>query len=64
MITFFFDCGSIWLGSLPLAFCLTRFTAISIVPLFILCSCVELLKAVIGYFIIRSDFWIRNLTDL
>lgn len=64
MITFFFDCGSIWLGSLPLAFCLTRFTAISIVPLFILCSCVELLKAIIGYFIIRSDFWILNLTTL
>lgn len=62
MITFFFDCGSIWLGSLPLAFCLSRFTAISIVPLFILCSCVELLKAIIGYFIIRSDFWILNLT--
>ena len=63
MITFFFDCGTIWLGSLPLAFCLTRFTAISIVPLFILCSCVEILKAIVGYFIIRSDFWIRNLTE-
>lgn len=64
MITFFFDCGFIWLGSLPLAFCLARFTAIPIVPLFILCSCIELLKAIIGYFIIRGDFWIRNLTEL
>ncbi|MBQ2785292.1 MAG: MATE family efflux transporter [Oscillospiraceae bacterium] len=64
MITFFFDCGFIWLGSLPLAYSLSRFTAIPIVPLFILCSCMELLKSIIGYFIIRSDFWIRNLTEL
>ena len=64
MITFFFDCGSIWLGSLPLAFCLSRFTALSILPIFILCSCVEILKCVIGYFIIRSDSWIRNLSSL
>ena len=64
IITFFFDCGSIWLGSLPLAYCLSRFTAIPIVPLFILCSCVELIKCFIGFFIIRSDSWIRNLTDL
>ncbi len=64
VVTFFFDCGFIWLGSLPLAYCLSRFTAIPIVPLFILCSCAELLKCVIGYFIIRSDFWIRNLTKL
>ncbi len=64
IITFFFDCGSIWLGSLPLAFCLSRFTSIPIVPLFVLCSCVEALKCIIGYFIIRSDSWIRNLTAL
>ncbi len=64
MITFFFDCGSIWLGSLPLAFCLSRFTAIPIVALYILCSSVEALKCVIGYFIIRSDSWIRDLTKL
>lgn len=64
MITFFFDCGSIWLGSLPLAYFLSRFSAVPIVPLFILCSCVELIKCVIGFFIIRSDSWIRNLTSL
>ncbi len=64
MITFFFDCGSIWLGSLPLAFVLSRFTAIPIVPLYILCSCVEAVKCIIGFFIIRSDSWIKNLTAL
>lgn len=64
LITFFFDSGFIWLVCLPLAYCLSRFTAISILPLFIACSCVELLKSIIGFFIIRSDFWIRNLTDL
>ena len=62
IITFLFDCGSIWLVSIPLAFCLSRLTDIPIVPLYALCNSLDLLKCFIGYFILRKGTWIQNLT--
>ena len=47
---------------MPLAFCLSRFTDISIIPLYILCSGTDLLKCAIGYYMIRKGSWIQNLT--
>jgi len=64
MLTFAFDSGSIWLGSLPLAYCLSRFTALPMVPMYILVMGVEALKCIIGFFIIKSDSWIQDLTKL
>lgn len=61
LITFLFDSGFIWLCSVPLAFCLSRFTQISIVPLFAICQSVDVLKCIIGYIMIRGNSWIQNL---
>lgn len=60
-ITFLFDCGSIWILSLPLAFCLTRFTGLPIIPVYILCNCVDIVKCVIGKLLIQKSRWIQNL---
>ncbi len=62
VVTFLFDCGSIWLVSIPLAFCLSRFTDIPILPLYAICNSLDLLKCFIGYFILRRGSWIQNLT--
>lgn len=62
LITFLFDCGSIWLLSIPLAFVLTRFTSLSIIPIFALCNAMDIIKCVIGKFMIRKGTWIQNLT--
>ena len=61
MITFLFDSGFIWMCSAPLAFCLSRYTQIPIVPLYAVCQCVDVLKCIIGYFMIRGNSWIQNL---
>lgn len=61
-ITFLFDGGFIWLIMLPLAFCLTRFTDLPIIPVYILCRGVEIVKCVIGMLLVRSGSWIQNLT--
>jgi putative MATE family efflux protein len=61
-ITFLFDCGSIWALMLPLAFVLTRFTDMPIIPVYILCNSVDIIKCVIGVFLIRGGSWIQNLT--
>lgn len=64
ILTFLFDTCFMWVCVVPLAFCLSRFTDMPIVPLYALCLSTDLLKCVIGYFIIRSKSWIRNLTHL
>ncbi len=61
VITFFFDCGFIWVFCVPLSFILSRFTALPIVPLFILVQAVELIKCVVGFFLVKSKMWVNNL---
>ena len=60
-ITFIFDCGSIWVLMIPLAFFLTRFTNLPIIPVYILCNCMDILKCAIGKFMLQKGNWIQNL---
>ena len=43
-ITFLFDSGFMWICSIPLAFCLSRFTALPILPHFAICQMPDVLK--------------------
>ncbi len=61
-ITFLFDCGFVWACSVPLAFCLSRFTALPILPLYSLCQHPDILKCAIGSFLLKKGSWIQNLT--
>jgi len=60
-ITFLFDCGFMWGLLVPLAFILSRFTDIPILPLYFICQCAEVIKCIVGYFMVRSGVWIQNL---
>ena len=62
-ITFAFDFGFTWFVMIPLAFCLSRFTNISIYLLFPIVTFSELIKSVIGYFMVRSNIWINNIVN-
>lgn len=61
MITFFFDCGFVWIVTIPAAFLLSRFTSLPILVIFSLCQLTDLFKSIIGFFLIRSGIWIQNL---
>ena len=63
VVTFLFDSCFVWTVCVPLAFCLSRFTDIPILPLYILCQSTDLLKSAIGAFMIRQSKWIQNLTQ-
>ena len=63
LLTFAFDVSATWGGYVVLAFCLTRFTDLPIVPIYILVNCVEVLKCIVGYFLVRSKKWIVNLVS-
>lgn len=62
-ITFLFDFGYTWLFMIPLAYILSYFTAMNIHLLFAVVTFSEILKVVIGYFMVKSDVWINNLVD-
>ncbi|MBO7253122.1 MAG: MATE family efflux transporter [Oscillospiraceae bacterium] len=62
MVTFLFDSCFVCCVCVPVAFCLSRFTAISIIPLFITCQSLELLKCAIGAYMLKQGKWIQNLT--
>ena len=60
--TFLIDCGAIWILTLPIAFICSRFTSISILEIFTLCQCVDLLRCGVGFLLIKKGNWIQNLT--
>ena len=61
-ITFLFDSCFVWCVCIPLAYCLSRFTDLSILPLFAICVSTDLVKCVIGASMIKKGKWIQNLT--
>ncbi len=61
LITFIFDSGYMWAVTVPVALCLAFFTNIPIVWLFLSCQIVNVAKAIIGYFFVKSDMWMVNM---
>ena len=63
-VTFLFDSGFVWGINVPLAYCLSRFTGLPIVPLYALCLSTDILKCLVGYLMIRGGGWVQNLTNV
>ena len=62
LFTFIFDSGYVWFCVIPVAFVLSRFTDLPIMPLYISCQSLDVLKCYIGYRMLKQGSWIRNLT--
>ena len=62
LVTFLFDSCFVWCVCVPMAFCLSRFTGIGIVPLYILCQGTDLIKCILGALMLKQGKWIQNLT--
>ena len=60
-ITFLFDSAFVWAVSVPTGLILSRLTPLPIIPLFIICMSRELIKCVIGFFMLRSGKWAKKL---
>lgn len=63
MVTFLFDSCFVWICCVPLAFCLSRFAQLPILPLFAICQAMDLIKCLIGAFMLKQGKWIQNLTQ-
>jgi Na+-driven multidrug efflux pump len=60
-ITFLFDSAYVWAVSVPTGLLLSRLTDLPIIPLFIICNCMELGKCIIGLFMLKSGKWAKKL---
>ena len=61
-VTFLFDSCFMWVVCVPLAYVLSRFTNMPILPLFAICVGTDLIKCVLGAVMLRQGKWIQNLT--
>ena len=61
-ITFFFDCGVLWLITIPVSILLTRFTGWPILAVYACCQGLDIIKCFIGYFLMKKGTWIQNLS--
>ena len=62
LVTFLFDSCFVWGLCVPLAFCLSRFTDISILLLYFIVQATEWIKCALGAYMIKQGKWIQNLT--
>lgn len=62
-ITFLFDCGFLWVLTVPCAYILCRYTTLNIITLYLICQSIQYIKAFAGLLMLRNDFWIQNLAQ-
>lgn len=63
MITFLFDSGFMWVVCIPLAWCLSRLTALPMLQMYAAVQAVDILRAAVGLALVRKGVWINNLTE-
>ena len=62
VLTSFFDSGFLLFCSLPVAFCLSRFTDLPVLTMYVIVCLTESIKLVIGLLMVHKNIWIRQIT--
>lgn len=63
MLTFMFDCVFTWCVNLSVAYTLIHFTGMNIVGVYFCVQMAELLKAILGMYLVRKGIWINNIVE-
>lgn len=63
IVTFLFDSVFLWCVTTPFAFVLSRFTALPIVPLYLNCQLLDLIKCAIGFVLVKKGVWVNNIVE-
>ena len=63
VITFLFDSVSIWCVSIPIAFCLSRFTSLYVVWILVAVHIGDWVKCALGYLLVKRGAWARNIVQ-
>ncbi len=60
-VTFLFDSCFAWIITVPAAYILSRFTTLPALNVFLSVSLLEILKCIIGFCLVKSGVWVRNI---
>ena len=63
IITFLFDSVYTWVIVIPVATILAKHTTLGIALVFFLVQGLEFIKAIIGFFMVKSGVWLNNIVD-
>ncbi|MBQ6362044.1 MAG: MATE family efflux transporter [Lachnospiraceae bacterium] len=61
-ITFLFDSCYMWVIAVPAAFVLAHFTGLSLLWMYFMVQMADIIKCIIGYFLMKSGIWAQDLT--
>lgn len=61
VITFLFDSAFMWCVNIPVAYVLSRYTGVPIIPLYLICQLVDIIKCVVGFILVKKGIWLNNL---
>lgn len=63
VLTFLFDSAYVWCVTVPLTFCLSHFSPLPTVAVYLICLWVDILKTVFGIVLVNKGIWLNNMTD-
>ena len=63
VVTFLFDSVYTWVLIIPFAYALSHFTTLPIITVFFLVQFTEMVKVIIGFFMVKSNVWLQNIVD-
>jgi Na+-driven multidrug efflux pump len=58
VVTFLFDSVFTWVIVVPAAYLLAHFTGLGIVSIYFLVQGTEMIKVIIGYYMVKSNVWV------
>ena len=61
IITFLFDSANLWAVSIPIAFLLSRYTAIDVVLIYAAVQIGDWIKCILGFIFVRRGSWLQNI---
>ncbi len=61
IVTFLFDSVFLWAVTTPVAFVLSRYTGLPIIPLYLSCQLLDLIKCAIGFVLVKKGVWVNNI---
>ena len=61
VITFLFDSFFVWVGCIPVAYILSRYSPLTPVMLYFVCQSMDWIKCMIGFILVKKRVWVNRL---
>ncbi|MDE6529609.1 MAG: MATE family efflux transporter [Lachnospiraceae bacterium] len=61
IITFLFDSVYLWVIAYPVAYVLSRYTGMSLIPMYACVQSIDIIKCIIGFILVKKGVWINNI---